>query len=367
MPEKSRIIVRDTSTLAEAPEAPPAPPGTSAPPGDGTVRAGDPVRVAVVLIATIVTVGVVTYLGPILKPFLIAVFLYFSTRAAAAFLIRLRFPVLLAYLTLLTVGSVLVVVLGMLAYGEGIALRAAWPEYQQHIVGLIREAPENASGPLAELFTDSSRAVFQQLFERGIGALELLTMVFFYLLFILLGAGRLPHRVVRAFPGGEGERVLAVAGKIGTGMERFMRVKTLVSLGLGASVTVLLYAFGMRNCLLWGIVFFAFNYITYIGSMVACVPPIILGFLDLGNPIAATALAVLIVLNRFLWIDTIEIKMAGRHLNIDSVLLFLWLAYWGWTWGVVGLILAFPMLTSLKIVLENLASTQGWAVLMSDE
>jgi predicted PurR-regulated permease PerM len=73
------------------------------------------------------------------------------------------------------------------------------------------------------------------------------------------------------------------------------------------------------------------------------------------------------VLNRFVWIDYVEIKLSGRHLNIDSVLLFLWLAYWGWVWGVIGLILAFPMLTSLKIVLEHLDGTRHWAVLMSEE
>ena len=67
------------------------------------------------------------------------------------------------------------------------------------------------------------------------------------------------------------------------------------------------------------------------------------------------------------WVDFVETRMAGRHLHIDSILLLLWLAYWGWAWGVVGLILAFPMVTSLKIVLENLEATKGWAVLMSDE
>ena len=100
---------------------------------------------------------------------------------------------------------------------------------------------------------------------------------------------------------------------------------------------------------------------------IACVPPLVLSYLDLGSPIAATALAILVVLNRFIWIDYIEIKMAGRHLNIDSILLFLWLAYWGWVWGVIGLILAFPMVSSLKIVLEQLETTKGWDVIMSDE
>jgi AI-2 transport protein TqsA len=338
-----------------------------APIAEGAPGGRDPARIALVLIAIVIMVGVVTYLGPILKPFLVAVFLYFSTKAAAGFLIRLRFPPLLAYLILFVSGSAVVAVLVLLAYEEWMAFRTIWPDYQERILAVIKAAPEDARSPLVELFTNASGEVFQQAFERGLGTLELLTMTFFYLLFILLGAGRLPPRVHRAFPGEAGERILAVAGKIGTGMERFMQVKTLVSLGMGATAAMLMYAFGMRGWLLWGILFFAFNYITYIGSILACVPPIILAYFDLGTPVAATALALLLVLNRFIWIDYIEIKMAGRHLNIDSILLFLWLAYWGWMWGVIGLILAFPMLTSLKIVMEHLEGTKGWAVLMSDE
>lgn len=335
--------------------------------GAGTALSDNAARVALVLIAIIFVAGVVTYLGPILKPFLVAIFLYFSTKAAAGFLIRRRIPTLLAYLMLFLLGSAAAFALTVLAYGEGLAFREEWPRYQERIVSLIGKAPSEASQPLTELFRESSQEVYKYLFERGLGMIELLTMAFFYLLFILLGAGRLSQRVRRAFPGNRGEHIIAVGNKIGTGMERFMKVKTLVSFGLGVSAAVLMYLFGLRGWLLWGILFFALNYITYIGSILACVPPVILAYLDLDSPIAATILAVLVVLNRFIWIDYIEIKMAGRHLNIDSILLFLWLAYWGWAWGVIGLILAFPMVTSLKIVLEHLENTRGWAVLMSDE
>jgi predicted PurR-regulated permease PerM len=331
-----------------------------------TVAGYEPARVAVVLMASVLMVGVVTYLGPILKPFLVAVFLYFSTRAAAGFLIQRRFPPLLAYVTLFVIGSILVAFLAVLASGEMMTLRNEWPRYREHILALIGRGPDDTRRPLAELFTNSSGAFFHEVFERGIGTVELLTLTFFYLLFILLGVGRLPERVHRAFPMGGG-RILTVAGKIGTGMERFMQVKTQVSLGMGVSAAVLMYLFGLRGALLWGILFFAFNYITYIGSFIACVPPAILAFLDLDSAVKATALTVLLVLNRFIWIDYVEIKMSGRHLNINPILLLLWLAYWGWMWGVIGLILAFPMLTSLKIVLEHLEPTKGWAVLMSDE
>jgi predicted PurR-regulated permease PerM len=327
----------------------------------------DPLRVAVFLIAVVIVFATITYLGPILKPFLVAVFLYFSTKAAAGFLIRLRFPAMFAYLTLFVAGSAATAALVLLTYGEATAFQAEWPRYHQRILNVIGKAPSDTSRPLAEMFTMSSKEVFKHVFERGMGVLELLTMTFFYLLFIFLGAGRLPERVHRAFPDERGAYVLSVTGKIGTAMERFMQVKTLVSAGMGVSAAALMYLFGLPGWLLWGIFFFAFNYITYIGSLIACVPPVVLAYLDLDSPIAATALAVLVVLNRFVWIDYIEIRMSGKHLNIDSILLFLWLAYWGWVWGVIGLILAFPMVTSLKIVLEHLESTKSWAVLMSDE
>lgn len=362
---RSTTAIPDSAPPLVVPACPPAPAASILEP---TVSGNhDPARVALILLAIVVMVGVITYLGPILKPFLVAVFLYFSTKAAAGMLIRRRLPPALAYLLLFLAGSAAVAVLTILAYGEALAFREEWPRYQQRVLALLGEAPSGARQPLRELFTESAREVFQYLFERSLGLIELLTMTFFYLLFILLGAGRLPRRVERAFPGGQGQRVVAVAGKIGVGIERYMQVKTLVSVGMGASAAVLLKLFGLQGWLLWGILFFALNYITYVGSIIACVPPVVVAFLDLSNPIMAAILAGLIVLNRFLWIDYIEIKLAGRHLNIDSILLFLWLAYWGWMWGVVGLLLAFPMVTSLKIVLEHLAPTKGWAVLMSDE
>jgi predicted PurR-regulated permease PerM len=323
--------------------------------------------IALLLIAIVLMIGVVTYLGPILKPFLVAVFLFFSTNAATGFFIRRGFPPMLAYLTLFVVGSVAVTVIVLLAYSEAVSFREAWPEYQQRVLALVNRAPSEAGRPLSDLIRTWSREASRHLFERGISLLELLMMTLFYLLFILLGAGRMPQRVRRAFPDGRGDRIVAVAGKIGAGIEQFMQVKTVVSLGMGASAAALMFLFGLRSWPLWGILFFVLNYITYIGSILACVPPVVVAFLDLDSPLAAMVLAGLIVLNRFVWIDYIEIKMAGRQLNIESILLFLWLAYWGWVWGVVGLILSFPMITSVKIILENVESTRGWAVLMSEE
>jgi AI-2 transport protein TqsA len=328
---------------------------------------GNPGTVALVILALVVVGGVVTYLGPILKPFLIAVFLFYATRSAAGMLIRLRFPAWLAFLSLFVAAVGAMIVVTLFVYGEALALRDDWPRYQQRIVALIEEGPAELRKSLEEMFQDSFKHVFGFVFEAGMGSLELLILTFFYFLFLLLGAGKLPGRVQRAFPGEQAERILTIGQRISAGMEQFMKVKTLVSIGMGASAAAIMAAFRLEHWLLWGFLFFALNYITYIGSIAACVPPIVLAYLDFNSAIAATALAGLIVLNRFIWIDYVEIRLSGKQLNIDSVLLFLWLAYWGWAWSVLGLILAYPMLVSLKIVLEHVEASKGWAVLMSEE
>jgi predicted PurR-regulated permease PerM len=332
-----------------------------------TLARSDPARIALIVLAVIASAAAITWLGPILKPLLTAVFLFFVARSAERYLSRHGWPPWLAYLTLFVVTLLAATLITLYAYGEAAVFRQQWPQYQERIVALLPDWADSLMGSWEDLLKVSSRDAISYLFERGVGVVEFMLMTFFYLLFMILGAQKTPARVRRAFPGERSEAILRIADEISRSIEQFMRVKTIVSLGMGASAAILMYFFGLKQWLLWGFLFFALNYITYIGSIAACVPPILLAFVDLKYIAAAIVLSVLIVANRVLWIDYVEIKLAGKHLNLSSVLLFVWLAYWGWAWGVLGLILAYPMLFSLKLALEHFESTRKWAVLMGED
>src|SRR4051812_25239109 len=140
MAESTELFGRDGAGVAPA--------GPAAPPPASGGAGHNPARVAVVLIAIVVMVGAVTYLGPILKPFLVAVFLYFSTRAAAEFLIKRRCPALLAYLLLFVTGSAAAAGLALLAYGETLSFQAEWPRYQQRILAAVGRVPAEVRAPL---------------------------------------------------------------------------------------------------------------------------------------------------------------------------------------------------------------------------
>ena len=242
--------------------------------------------------------------------------------------------------------------------------------------GIPRTA-ERPSGPaelnppartsLTDLFRISSKDVLNYVFAHGFDAVQMGVLVFFYLVFLFLGSRRMAERIQRAFPGERGVRVVSIGKGISESMERFMVVKTVVGLGMGISSGLIMYLFGLDHWLLWAFLFFASNYITYIGSMAACVPPVVLAYLDLDSATTATILGTLIILNRIFWIDFVELKMSGKQLNLDSTLMFLWLSYWGWAWGVLGLILAYPMMAAVKITLQHVVGAQGWALLLSDE
>ena len=220
---------------------------------------------------------------------------------------------------------------------------------------------------LTDLFRITSQDVLKYVFSHSLDVAELIVVVFCYLVFLFLGSRKLKARVLRAFPGERSTRLVAIGDGITESMERFMVVKTLAGVGMAVSAAIIMHGFGLDHWMLWAFLFFALNYITYIGSAAACVPPLIMAYLDLDSHVMALVLSTLIVLNRVFWIDFFELRMSGKQLNLDPTLLFLWLSYWGWAWGILGLILAYPMLAALRIALEHIGGLSGWAVLLSDE
>jgi AI-2 transport protein TqsA len=276
-------------------------------------------------------------------------------------------PAWLTYLLLLIVALFLVTLLSRLLYDNVQQFANRLPEYEQKMEPLLDRLGEADAQSIRKMLDESTQNLIRSVLGTAFGAVELGLMVFFYLLFMILNSRKIRRRIQRAFSPERANRLLLIGQKIDESMQQYMKTKTVVSLGMAVVAAVLTWVFGLQNPLLWGFLFFALNYITYVGSIAACLPPIALAFLEFDNLWMAGLLSALIILNRVFWIDYIEIKMSGQSLNIDPLLLLLALAYWGWFWGLVGLVLAVPMLTSLKIVLANLDATRHWAILLSED
>jgi AI-2 transport protein TqsA len=74
---------------------------------------------------------------------------------------------------------------------------------------------------------------------------------------------------------------------------------------------------------------------------------------------------VLPVLVQFIMGNIVEAKIFGNSLDLHPVIILLSLIFWGLVWGIVGMLLAVPLMAVLKITFERFHSTKPFADLLA--
>ena len=105
--------------------------------------------------------------------------------------------------------------------------------------------------------------------------------VLFFLIFIIFEAHLLPGRIERAWPGSATERVEIIQTQIEEGINTYIIVKTGCGLGSAIIAAFLMFIFGIDLWFVWAVMTFILNYVPYIGSLIATIPPLILGLIIL--------------------------------------------------------------------------------------
>jgi AI-2 transport protein TqsA len=124
-------------------------------------------------------------------------------------------------------------------------------------------------------------------------------------------------------------------------------------------------AFKLELAPLWAAILFLLNFIPYIGSIVAFIFPMMMAILQFTSfePVAILGLL-------FFAIDNLvgnywEPRMAGARLNLSPLVVVFAVAFWGWLWGPIGMILSVPITVSLRFLLENIGFTRPLALLLA--
>jgi AI-2 transport protein TqsA len=203
-----------------------------------------------------------------------------------------------------------------------------------------------------------------QLFAALGGLLGNVLLVVLIVAFVLLEVPWFPEKFRAAI--GSSEAAMARAREILGNVERYVLLKTVLSLATGAGVTIWVAIVGLDFALLWGLLAFLLNFIPNIGSVVAAVPALALALVQLGPGKTLLVLAGYIVVN-FVFGNILEPRWMGRSLGLSTTVVFLSVLAWGWILGTVGMFLAVPLTVALRIVLANNESTRWLAVLLGPE
>lgn len=333
-----------------------------------------PGRAATVLlgILTTVVVGWTLHVGAeILQPLVIALMLAIILQPIVRGLARLHVP------PVLTVGALVALLffglaqLGLVVQKSVTSFVGDAGGWVELVNGLEDRLQASHMPPtLAQFVGDSLRnldvqGIATNLIGSGVGFGKSLILVVIYMLFIFAEQA-IFRRKILSIAGERREDAKEVLDTIGTGIQRYLGVKTVVSLLTGLLCYSVLQYLGVPYARLWGVLTFVLNYIPTFGSIIAGIFPTVSAMVTPEGSwgtallVAVTYLVVNLTLGSF-----VEPKILGRRLDLSPLVIVLSVVVWAGIWGVVGAFLAVPITSSLQLVLASRDSTRPIALLLS--
>jgi predicted PurR-regulated permease PerM len=196
-------------------------------------------------------------------------------------------------------------------------------------------------------------------------ALGKIAVVLLLVYFFLSSGDMFLRRLVEILPGMSEKKVaVGIARGIQLEMSRYLITVSMINLGVALATALAMALLGVPNAVLWGVLAGVLNFAPYVGPTVTLITLTLVGlatFPLLGHALVVPGIFFAIALVEGQLISPIVI---GRRLAINPVIVFVWLLLWGALWGIIGVLLAGPLLACFRILCQHLPSLQAISVLM---
>jgi len=146
---------------------------------------------------------------------------------------------------------------------------------------------------------------------------------------------------------------------------KFIKVKFIISLFTGLGFSLACYAFGVSFPIFWGLFAFSINFVQMVGSVISVASLSLFAFIELDPTGILLFFILTITLVQLIMGGVLEPIFMGKSFSINVITILVMLMFWGFLWGVPGMILCIPITVFLKIILEQFPKTKFIADLMT--
>jgi predicted PurR-regulated permease PerM len=347
--------------------------------------------VSLYVIATVACVFMLKQMDDVIVPIVLGALIFYALAPSVEWMARHRVPRTLAALVMMLA---LLGGLGGAAYGlsdEAAAVVQGMPQtiekLRQSVRGLRRQSNDSFSQvqKAATAFEQTaSEAVGGNAAPRGVMRVQVVqptfrlneflwsgsqnafvfmgqaATVFFLAFFMLLSAPRLKAIAVEATGPTLSKKKITVQilDEIAGQVQHFLLILLLTSVIVGVATSLAMWAFGMQYPVLWGLAAGVLNSVPYFG-------PVIVGFglgavalVQFGTLTQAAMVAGVAVLITSLEGFLLTPYLQGKAAQMNSVAVFVGILFWSWMWGPIGLLLAVPLTTVVKVVSDHVEPLQ---------
>ena len=366
-------------TAPPAPEAAPIPaPAPEVPP-----RPRAPVSLVVL---SVLAVGFTLWATQsLILPVLLAMFFALVGNPIIRVLQRMRIPRFISALAVLFSGIALAVLLGqqlVAPAGEWIRdapreLRSLAPKLQKltkpvqeankAAQNIARAAGGDTGGKQVQVVKTEVNDPYKALTATPKVLASVLAVVLLTFFFMVYGQD-LQRNAIALLPDRQKKKVtVEILQTIETEVSRYVLTISVINVVVGLVFAACLYFFldvPLDDSLLWGTMAALLNFAPYVGPLIGMIVMLLMGFATYDAPLQALLPAAI-----YLGLHTLEGQIItpivlGKTMALSPLILILALMVFGWLWGIIGLLLAVPMLVCVKIVLTRLDGMEGWAHLL---
>jgi AI-2 transport protein TqsA len=153
--------------------------------------------------------------------------------------------------------------------------------------------------------------------------------------------------------------------KIEKDLIKFIKVKFLVSALTGVFTGLMCVFFDVSFPIFWGLFAFSINFVQMVGSFISVILLSIFAFVELDPTSTLFFFVLSIALVQVVFGAILEPIFMGKSFSINIIAVLVMLMFWGFLWGIPGLIMAIPITVFIKIILEQFEGTKTIASLLS--
>ena len=225
-----------------------------------------------------------------------------------------------------------------------------------------------SGGATVQQVTVQQPGILSQVAGSALSIVTTTVIVIILTLFLLASSDHFSEQIVKSFGTlRDKKRALRTVRDIEGEISRYLLTITIINAGLGVAVGTAMWLLGMPTPLLWGVLAAVVNFLPYIGSLggIAIVAIVSLATFDTVGQAILPPLA-------YFACTAIEGQfvtptIVGKRLRINTVAVFIAVAFWSFLWSIPGALMAVPILVFLKVLCDNVESLHGLGRFLSAE
>lgn len=136
-------------------------------------------------------------------------------------------------------------------------------------------------------------------------------------------------------------------------IQRYLLVQVFTSALVGIATWLAFLWIGVEHAAVWGVVTFVFNFIPYLGSIIASGAAMMAGFVQFGSFETALLIGGVELLINSVEGYVLTPWLTSRAGRMNPVAVFTGVLAWGWLWGIWGLFLGVPILMVIKVICDR--------------